>query len=224
MRTVTVALILIALTFSTASAQKVDDRLRNAAERARDHRELDRDRQQLRDDLHDLAGLDRILVRHERAVKAGDRAELQAIDRQVAAMLAAEVDESGDEARAARQEVRQSKREVRSDRRELREDRRTDAGPRQTADDRRDRRDDRRDVRDDRGDAAREQCRHRRYVAIARQWNALGADDQEQRTLLLKQLRTLAQAEVADDRDEQSEDRRELREDRRESREDRRER
>ena len=204
---------------------RAQDRIRNAAERAADHRELRQDRRQLTDDLRDAARLESLLGKHREAGRAGDHAALASIHEQVKLMLAAETSEAAREAAQAKAELRRSNREVRGDRREIRSNKARSQTGATARKDRRDLRDDRRDRRDDRRDAAGEQSRHQRYLALGERWNTLqpGGDVQAHQEVL-EELLTLARTEVLVDGAEAREDRRELREDRRESREDRRQR
>ncbi len=217
----TVALALTVL--SAAGARADDDRGRNAAERAADHRDLRQDRRQGADDLRDAARLDALIEQHRAAGAAHDRAALTRLYHEVEALLAVETGEAARETAQAGREVRQDRREVRGDRREIRGNQATGAGPGERRDDRHDRRDDRRDRRDDQRDAAREAERHERYVALRARWQGLdAAGDIDARLAVLTELKGMAGAELRDDGSEKREDHRELREDRRETREDRR--
>ncbi len=182
------------------------------------------DRHDLANDRIDRARLSTLVDEWHDARTAGNSAAESSADDGLIRWVRQEIAESAHEVQEARVEVAQSTGEVVREQQEVRRDRRR-GRPAAAADDRRDRRDDSRDLQDDRRDLSREQADLAATVRIAEQLrdvqpafevgNATPAQAAE-KSRLLRQLQTLARAEIARDHGELREDREETREDRRE--------
>ncbi len=206
MKALAPALVASLLFASAAHAQE----WRNQRERAQDRRELRQDKQELRDDRRDVAELEAVLDRFDRARSQRRELELVAVEKRLRELLREELAEGRVELARDKAEIRRDNREVRSE----------------WGEGRRDLRDDRRDRRDDIRDARVEAATQAQRKQIAREMNSLMGsrrpkDLQRMRTLIVDLLQ-LARKEVHQTQQELREDRRELREDRRETREDRR--
>ena len=205
---------------------------RNKIEAARDRAEVADDRRDGRDDLRDMARLNSLVDEWHAARSAGDKAAEAEVDERLAAWIRGELLENQHEVREGQREVARSAGEVRSSRVERKSD--VERGrPVAAADDRRDLRDDRRDLADDRRDVVVDRADRTKTQVVAAQLKDLqpsfssGKATVEQyarKSALLRQLQTMARAEVARDLHELREDKGEVREDRRERREDRRQR
>lgn len=175
-------------------------------ERRQDNREVHQDKAALRDDRRDLADLEDVLARFDRAWNRQDERAMSAVEDRLRELMRQEFAESRAEYEKARGEVRRSDREVRRD---------GWGRPGARADDRRDRRD---DVRDTRVEAATLQTR----AAIARElhWvmGSRNPSDLQRERNLIAQLVQVARVEVQQSKQELREDRQERREDRRERR------
>jgi len=215
------------LALSMAGYATADDTARNKAERIHDTRETQKDRKAAVDDREDRIEITVLQQQYENAVKKTNTTEMARVEGDVMHYLQMETKEAGIEITQAERERRRSRREQRTNRREIRENRREGAGPGKKLRERHNRRDDRRDLRDNREDA-QEQIDHREQLTcIYYEWESLMEKTDEtsvaRKKVLLNDLVTLSQAEIADNQDELKEEHRERREDRRETRENRRE-
>jgi hypothetical protein len=208
----------VLLSAGVANAQPA----RNQNEARQDRQEVRQDKQALRDDRRDVADLEDVLARFDRAWNRQNEREMTAVENRLRELMRQELAESRAEFDAAQAEARRSGRELRSEQREAN---RGGWGRPETYD-RRDVRDDRRDRRDDVKDTRVEVATLQTRAAIARELHwVMGSrnpvDLQRERNLIT-QLIQVARAEVQQTKQELREDRQERREDRQERREDRR--
>lgn len=204
--------------------------IRNAAERASDHRQIQVDRATLERDQQELNEFRSTLSRLENAVENERLAVARECQQRLVASMEKEVKQGKAKIERAGKEVVGSRSELRSESRELRGDRRSNK-PRQAADDRRDKRDDRRDLQDDKSDLNELRLRNARQREILADFRLVKVRNnpracqalQAKRGLLLEFERTMRR-DMGENVEELREDQGELREDRRETREDRRQR
>lgn len=209
--------------YTTASAQAV----RNTAERASDHRQIQRDKATIQRDQQELAQFIGLRQGLGQAVQNGNVAVAKGYHRKLLIAMEREVQQGGAKIKAARGEVAASNSELASERREVRQDR-AQGKPVQAMDDRRDKRDDRRDLQDDRSDLRELKARNARQQEILNVFKAVKVDSKNDAAALwakknlLDEFETTMRGDMGENIEELHEDRGELREDRRETREDRR--
>ena len=218
--------LLALLAASTALAQPV----RNVAERASDHAQIQQGEAARQRDQQEIAQFKGYRQGLADALASGNLGLVQGHHAKLVNAMQNEVNQSQAKVEADAREVSASHSEVRSDNREVRRDR-ANGRPLQAADDRGDRRDDRRDVADDRRDLSEQQVRLNRqrdilatFQAIQVQGNPNAIAAMQAKAALLDEFEQTMLHDLNEDIEEIREDRGELREDRRETREDRRQR
>lgn len=189
-----------------------------------DRREVRDDREDIRDDKQDLRTITRAVEDWHVARATGNRQLERSSDDQIKAWLLAQQQEDEREMREARKEGAQAEAERGRSRREAGTSLAT-ANPVAVADDTHDLRNDRRDVRDDREDARSEMAQVERMKAISQELRVMQPsfdsgvatpDQYSRKSSLLRDLQSLANTELAGEKQEKKEDKVERREDRRE--------
>jgi len=193
------------------------------AERRQERAEVRESQQELRDDQVDLRQLNDIVEDWHRARARRDRAAERRADARIEVWIRKELAESRTEVREAQQEVANSQREVRTEQHDAARAQRRGQHNR-AAHERAELRDDKRDLADDKQDLTgqRQDLNRLRGVAqdldqIQRHFRGNRASPAQyaRKSALLRELQSLARAEVRDTRTEVREDKQELREDRR---------
>lgn len=218
--------LLALLAASTAWAQPV----RNVAERASDHAQIQQDEATRRRDQQEIEQFKGYRQGLANALASGNVGLVQGHHAKLVNAMQIEVSQSQAKLQADNKEVAASRSEVRSDNREVRRNR-GNGRPIQAVDDRGDRRDDRRDVSDDRRDLGAQQVRLNRqreilatFQAIQVQGNPHAIAAMQAKAALLDEFEQTMVRDMNENVEEIREDHGELREDRRETREDRRQR
>lgn len=244
-RSIILLVIAVFVVVSLSTLLAVPQTLQNVKERKQDKIEIARDVAAVSDDRQDVDRLSHLIIRWDRARKAGNDTALKAIEQKIFAELRQDLKETkiqtaqaGAEAKRSADELKQDRKELRKDKRALKHAQMTDRkvddlkAVHEKRDDKRDKRDDRRDAKDDVRDAkqAQEILQKKRQVAkelvvLQKQIDARPAAEenlQMKQRKLLEDYLELSQQEVKLGIIELKEDQQELREDRRETKEDRR--
>jgi hypothetical protein len=236
-------ILLIAVSLSKLLA--VPQKVQNLQERKQDKVELSKDVAAVADDRRDVDRLSHLIIRWDRARKAGNDAALKTIEQNIFTELRQDLKETKMQTAQAGAEVKRSDDELKKAQAELKKDKRNVKRARMTdrkiddvkavhekRDDVRDMRDDRRDVKNDVRDAKQVQeiLLKKRQIAkelviLQKQIDARPAAEealQMKQRKLLEDYLELSQQEVKLGIIEFKEDQQELREDRRETKEDKR--